>query len=559
MRERIGKVSATERSPSTNEKFSFWLAPKDKETGETVKISPFDIVEVDQVGYEKESKTYGIVTGIEHITDSPGHLASYSSSNFGDIDDVASTNRIGTTVGSAYVLKNTQDVEMPVQNEREVCFADAEGVHVALGIDKMLEEDRIPVGVIEMSNREVVPVFISKKYFLGPLGSHLNISGISGLAAKTSFATFFIQSLLEQMSDQRDDFAVVMLNVKHGDLLQIERPRNDDDFSDEQLMEWEKMRESLNLKDEPFLRDTVHYILPRGLRGGPNSSPIPDEDMRNVYAYSLEDAVDKLSLLFADIPDETGAMDALLADIRGLVHVEHMTLDWPDLMRGGYIDRERGGSGKWRDHFPNTIEKMFRHIRRVYDVNNSGILTNARSNRVDELSDLIRNIRGGHTYVVDINPLYEHERFLVFGDVMRTVYAMKRGEIERDDEAGAPPKNVIFFVDELNKYAPKGDVNSFTYDLKEIAERGRSFGVILISAQQFMSSVLSTIPGNSSTKAVGRSSPAEITSSDYNFLETDVKGNAVRLSEGQMLLDHPVFRKAIRIKFPGPTYRQQKD
>ena len=65
----VGRTSATERDPSTSDKFNFWLSPD-------VIVNPFDIVEVEQVAPEnKASKTYGLLPsssiGLMHLTTSP--------------------------------------------------------------------------------------------------------------------------------------------------------------------------------------------------------------------------------------------------------------------------------------------------------------------------------------------------------------------------------------------------------------------------------------------------------------------------------------------------------
>ncbi|MEW6230477.1 MAG: ATP-binding protein, partial [Bacillota bacterium] len=90
-------------------------------------------------------------------------------------------------------------IYMPVQSDAPVRFADEAGIHVALGIDKMFEYEReykekiaIPAGLIRMSCGTVARVYLDKRYVLGPEGAHVNISGISGLATKTSYAMFLI-------------------------------------------------------------------------------------------------------------------------------------------------------------------------------------------------------------------------------------------------------------------------------------------------------------------------------------------------------------------------------
>ena len=80
----IGKVSATEKSPSTCDDFSFWL------TDNTI-LSPFDIVRVRN--RLDGSDTYGVVQDILHVTDSPSHISSYVSSDFGDAEAKPMTRR----------------------------------------------------------------------------------------------------------------------------------------------------------------------------------------------------------------------------------------------------------------------------------------------------------------------------------------------------------------------------------------------------------------------------------------------------------------------------------
>jgi hypothetical protein len=99
------------------------------------------------------------------------------------------------------VLSNNANVYMPVPNERLVSFADAKGIEEALGIDQMEVKNRIPAGLISMSNGASAVAYIDRRYVLGPLSAHVNISGISGLATKTSYAMFVVQSILQKADD----------------------------------------------------------------------------------------------------------------------------------------------------------------------------------------------------------------------------------------------------------------------------------------------------------------------------------------------------------------------
>ena len=139
--QKIGKTSATDRNPNTSDKFNFWLSPG-------VIVNPFDIVEVEQVSHEGKSKTFGLVTILEHSTDSPTHLANFISSNFGELEEEPNTPRQGTTIANVNVLSNDKAIYMPIPSEKTVKFADEKEIQVALGIDAMKPEDRIPAGLI---------------------------------------------------------------------------------------------------------------------------------------------------------------------------------------------------------------------------------------------------------------------------------------------------------------------------------------------------------------------------------------------------------------------------
>jgi hypothetical protein len=545
--EAIGKTSATDKEPTSSDKFTFWLSSN-------VIVNPFDIVEVEQVSHEGRSKTYGLVTILKHSTDSPSHLANFISSNFGELSEEPNTPRQGTTIAHVNVLSNDKDIYMPVSSERLVKFADEEGIQIALGIDAMDPQDRIPAGLIKMSNGTAAVAYIDRRYVLGPESAHVNITGISGLATKTSYAIFLIQSILQRLSEEeKSKVAVIILNVKHGDLLQIDR-RPDNPLPPEEMEKWE----TLGLKPEPFPKDKVHYFLPRGKSGQPNSLIIPD--FYQIYAYDLDATIDKLDFLFTEVSDPSGALEALIGDImHGIQNREAPfkgVSSWDNLLDGPPLVKD-GQTQRLGDHYSSTVGKFRRHLRRLVRTMHSGIFVNARATQEKVLADEILKIKGGHTYVVDIFQLQEYEKMLVFGDLLKTVYSLKAEPPEEREEP--VPEKIIFFVDELNKYAPTGlRVSTLTQQVLDIAERGRSLGVILISAQQFMSAVHDRVTGNCATKVIGRSGSAEIMQPDYRFLDNEIKANVTRLSKGELLLVHAVYRQPVKIIFPKPAYRQQE-
>jgi DNA helicase HerA-like ATPase len=156
---------------------------------------------------------------------------------------------------------------------------------------------------------------------------------------------------------------------------------------------------------------------------------------------------------------------------------------------------------------------------------------------------------------VDIAKLMEEERALVFGHIIQEVYGMY-AEATIDERADLP-KRVIIFVDELNKYAParRGESESSILEyVLDIAARGRSLGVVLISAEQFMSEVHGQVVGNCGTKVIGRSDSSELSDATYRFISQDLKSHLTRLDKGVLLLSHPIYRQPVRIVFPRQAY-----
>jgi uncharacterized protein len=543
----LGRTSATEREAITSEKFSFWL------TDEVI-VNPFDIVAVDQVNQpgEPESRTYGLVTTLEHRTDAPNHLANFISSNFGQLDEEPNTNRQGTTVASANVLSNTADIYMPVPSERLVFFADADDVQKALGTDNLIrdrKEDAIPAGLIKMSNGASAVAYLDRRYVLGPESGHVNISGISGLATKTSYAMFLLQSILQTARDP-EKIAVIILNVKQADLLQVDL--RGPELPPEQKALWEAM----GLEPKPF--KDVHYILPRSEKGDPNCfQPIPN--IYNLYAYDLPGTADKLDLLFSNVGDPSGTIEGILGEIKEIL-VNNET-DAVKMQSWGMLVnflKEAGERGRWRSIATSSMAMFRRHLRRIVQTRQTGIFTDSRAKNEKLLSSNLYNIKGGHTYVVDIAKLADDEQTLVFGDILRTIYSVKSEDTEERTEQSAVPEKVIIFVDELNKYAPSGAESPITQQVLDVAERGRSLGVILISAQQFMSAVHPRVTGNSATKIIGRTGSSEVNAPDYRFLDQDIRSNVTRLAKGELLISHAIYRQPIKVIFPKPAYRQEQ-
>ena len=189
MKKVIGKVAATEKKPTTIDEFYFW-------TNKKRILNPFDVVKVQHI---EDSVTYGVIEEISHITDSTSYLSNFISSDFGDVLTEPNMHRIGMNFVKARVLGNNKSIYTPVLDGYKVGLADKNEVLEALGLKNI--KNPLVCGYIEMyrdEDRITLPVHFNSQFLIGPEGAHLNISGISGLAAKTSYTMFLMKAMQEK-------------------------------------------------------------------------------------------------------------------------------------------------------------------------------------------------------------------------------------------------------------------------------------------------------------------------------------------------------------------------
>lgn len=171
------------------------------------------------------------------------------------------------------------------------------------------------------------------------------------------------------------------------------------------------------------------------------------------------------------------------------------------------------------------------------------------------LRDQIAKIGKNDVMVIDVAKLDEESQGFVFGDVMRAVYNLKLGSTDRVDFD--IPDRIVIFIDELNKYAstdvPKS--SPILHQLLDITERGRSLGIVLFGAEQFVSDIHRRVKGNCATQAFGRTNAIEISREDFRFVPSVYKTMLTRMKQGEYIIQNPVFRSMLNIKFPLPIYK----
>lgn len=550
-RKLIGKVSATEKYPSSCDEFQFWLSD------DTI-LSPFDIVLVHNKA--DDSITYGVVQDIFHITDGTGHISNYVSSDFGNVDIAPMTRRLSLSYAKVSVIHNTKENFMPVFEGSAVYTADEDDIQIALGLNNIDEKTAVPAGLMKTGNNVSVPIKYNGDFLIGPEGAHMNISGISGLATKTSYVMFLLKAIQHKC---KDDVAIIVMNVKGDDLLHVHQPN--EKISEAQRQDWD----DLGVPCTPF--ENVKYLYPYRQQKDKlyANTALPTEDLAeqfNVdqaanFVYTFEHDINKVDMLFANVDDPNYTIESILN------YIDYGSEFKGDLSWANFKDVLKEfcskGSSK-KDNSSILIQSWQRFRRLINNSINDDIFVNAKSSKKEQhqvyLSDEILNINGGEMMVVDIAGLTEQLQCLVFGDIIRSVYSLKHGDFDQDDRTSKKPvpKKIIIFVDELNKYAPStSSKNSpLLANLLDITERGRSEGVVLFSAEQFRSAIHDRIKGNCGTNIYGRTNAIEVSRPDYKFVPSVYANMMTRLKKGDLIIHHPVFKTLLKIQFPFPSYNQ---
>lgn len=557
----IGRILATEKNPTTMDKFCFW-------TEQNEKLNAFDIVKVKHLD---GSFTFGVIENISHITDASSFLTNFISSDFGDVNVEEPTFRVGMNYAEAKVSFNDRYIYTPVHNNAEVYLATADEVTFALGLADV--ENPLVCGSLKMyegtSDEITLPVRLNSEFLLGPEGAHLNISGISGLAAKTSYAMFLMKAIQDQYlrrSTPDDSVAFVIFNVKGKDLLAIDK-KNDfggkDDLRDKTLKNYDDM----GLTSDPFKH--VRYFIPFSEPTSAKRSTYLDqgyiEDYIKAkkllqYKYVYEDDKESIEMMFANIDDPQQTMESIISKIIDTDDPDFKNLaTWQDCVEKVTQKSQKGSGGQSN----NDVSVLsWRKFKRIFHkaIQDDMFASRAEGKKAEcRLGDALKTIKENNVFVIDIAKLPEDKQAFVFGDTMRTLYNLKLGEYDGDDGV-APPSRLVVFIDELNKYAskdiPKG--SPILRQILEVTERGRSLGIILFAAEQFRSNIVDRVTGNCSTHAYGRTNAIETSTKDYSSLPGTYKNMLTRLEQGEYLIQNPIFRSLLKINFPRPIYKQFK-
>ncbi|ONH57826.1 ATPase [Frankia sp. CcI49] len=419
----------------------------------------------------------------------------------------------------------------------------------ALYFDQM---DRpIPVGL----GRDGTPIYVNLEFLNGTRGAHVSISGISGVATKTSFALFLLYSVFRSgvLGREAVNAKALIFSVKGEDLLFLDHPNS---RIDENVR---AVYAQLGLPAEPFA--SAGFFAPP-LPGDTGGRPHVTARTSGVQAFwwTLREfcADELLPYVFADAEDDRNQytivvhqvtnrlrLDARPFGADGAITVEGRTLRTYDDLVDFVIDRVNDDATRavWAGPATGTgtVNAFVRRLR-------SSLRALRGLIRADLPDSPGRRVSttGQQVTVVDLHNLPERAQRFVVGVVLAD-------ETRRKEEAG--PGGLLFtMLDELNKYAPREGASPIKDVLLDIAERGRSLGIILIGAQQTASEVERRIIANSSIKIVGRLDTAEAGRPEYGFLPPAQRSRATLAKPGTMFVSQPEIPVPLAVSFPFPAW-----
>ncbi|MFP5308588.1 MAG: ATP-binding protein [Actinomycetes bacterium] len=418
----------------------------------------------------------------------------------------------------------------------------------ALFFDDM--EHKLPAGL----SRDDQPVFVDMEFVDGTRGAHVNISGVSGVATKTTYATFLLHSMFTSgvLGDRATNTRALIFNVKGEDLLFL-------DHANARLPDAQRARyEALGLPAQAF-RSVELWAPPR--RGAASAAPDTGARVEGIrsFFWTLEDFCrdQLLPFLFADAGDDRAQYTMVVHNVTarlareaqpigdGGVRVDGVACrtfrELVDLVADRCSDEDTAVDWAGRAIGAGTVNAFVRRL--VGTVRH--VETLIRGDVAGASDHAIR--REAQVTVVDIHNLNDRAKRFVVGVTLRRTFDEK-------ERSGSPDPLTFVVLDELNKYAPRDGTSPIKEILLDIAERGRSLGIILVGAQQTASEVERRIIANSAVRIVGRLDAAEAQREEYGFLPRAQRQRATIVKPGTMILSQPQLPVPLVLEFPFPAW-----
>jgi DNA helicase HerA-like ATPase len=559
--ERLGKVAAPPQKESTSEFFYFWV-----ERGKLVERTQIVFTEsqlggrkVEFVGLVEEvyrqSRQRDMSEEVDRFDADSGFTPPFASAGF--------------TYAKVTILRTDPVTHAPPTEESTVYLGGQREAEMGYGVDRMGKP--LAVGLLRNGGTAFAgPARIDLDFLLGKNGGHLNVNGIAGLGAKSSFLLHVNYLLLREAERQkrglggkpnRLQVVPIVFNVKNFDLFFIDHwGATWTEKSPEAVPEWKDLG-----VENPAPFKNAKFFAPQ-VKGG--TTPVnvgrTTADV-TPYSWGLVDVVEQrlFRYLFAedDVNDANfGALVSALEDrlTRETPNGPKLSVlpDTPDTFQKllewlKTVDLHQIG-----EPHRGTLGKLTRRLRGLV-LDGDGVLRREEPNGqplgIPKSGD---DPQGGiiGPLVVDLYGLSSTpslQRFVV-GAVFRRVQELRSGNTTEG-------LRYLITLDELNRFAPKNSSDPITEKIEQVAAEMRSQGVILLGAQQQASLVSSRVIENAGIRAVGRSGTLELSAEVWKFLGPAARSQAAQIQADEKLLIQASFRAPMLAKIPYPPWALSKE
>ncbi|MGH9246105.1 MAG: ATP-binding protein [Acidimicrobiales bacterium] len=530
----VGRVIGTDDATP----LEFWVAVA---PGQYLQLD--DVVALERVlpGTGELVRMYGVVSQVR---------ARHEGARFDSDVFLIEEGVLPAEVSEAALVQTTRfepEVFVPPRPGEPVLRAIGDARDAALFFDKMRGHE-LPCGL----SRNGEPLYVNFEFLDGTRGAHVNISGVSGVATKTSYATFLLYGIFHSglLGREAHNTKALVFNVKGEDLLFLDHK---------------------NLALEPAQADRYGQLgLPLGAfeslavwappRRG-DATARPDVAGRTFglrsFFWTLHDfcRLELLPFLFADAEDDRQQYSLIVHNVvarlrqatptgEGGVSIEGISLRTFDALVDLVNERVSDpDDDAWRGRaigmgtanaFVRRLHSAVRHVAHLIR------------------ADVAHPDKHGVEFeeqvtVVDLHNLNDRAKRFVVGVILRKAFDTK-------EQSGVARPLQFVVLDELNKYAPREGSSPIKEILLDLAERGRSLGIVLIGCQQTASEVERRILANSAIRVVGRLDPAEAGRDEYGFLSAVHRQRATIAKPGTMLVFQPELPVPLVVEFPFPAW-----
>jgi DNA helicase HerA-like ATPase len=428
------------------------------------------------------------------------------------------------------VTRVEPEIFVPPLPGEPVFLATGRDREIALFFETMTK--RFPLGL----SRDGEPVYGNFEFLDGSRGAHINISGISGVATKTTYAMFLLYGIFhsEMLGAEAGNTHALVFNVKGEDLLVLDK-------ANASLQpKHEAQYEKLNLKPGKFEDVSIYAPVRRD-----QLEMIPDTGTRHdvtAFAWTIKQFCEDrfLRFLFTEAEDDASQLGSLVERIESrLVHEDVRGIDSFESL----VEIIQANLDNWGGGFAAGTRAAFE--RRLLTA--SARVGHLIRGVMEDGDRHVINWRRSQVTVIDIHNLHDRAKRFVIGVVLKRMF-------EDKEKSGTARPLAFVVLDELNKYAPREGWSPIKDVILDMAERGRSLGVILIGAEQTASQIERRVVANSSFRVVGRLDLAEAQAHEYAFLPLASRARAGILKPGSVIVSQPEIPIPLLVQFPFPSW-----